>query len=144
MSNTLKDPWKTWTFNQQFFTELDAWNSRNPETTIDLVLIKICDTIDLTENIRSLIPDNPFPAKSLIEGLCHLIKLGTVCHDHIFFQRMISLYSQTIHSVKRDIYNFVKEIGKWVSREAAAYQQANTAKDSKFTRQTWENLKEIQ
>lgn len=76
-SNGSKD-WKNWVIDPQFLASLAEWNQKHPESTLDKILDKISKKIDSASDYTSLIPDTPFPARSLVEGLCKLVHLGVV------------------------------------------------------------------
>jgi hypothetical protein len=57
---------------------MSRWTIDHPETTLDRVLDNIRARIDNGKDLLELIPDSPFPARSLITGLGYLVKLGAV------------------------------------------------------------------
>jgi len=57
---------------------MSHWTVDHPETTLDRVLDNIQVGIDNGKDIVDLIPDSPFPARSLVKGLAYLVKLGIV------------------------------------------------------------------
>ena len=71
-------PWNSWSLDEQFFGSLCRWTVNNPGNSLAQILDKITTTIDNTRDLRSLIPDAPFPARSLVEALLSLLKLGNV------------------------------------------------------------------
>jgi hypothetical protein len=57
---------------------LSAYSLEHPENTLDKVLDKVQVGLENGGELFKLIPDSPFPARSLVESLAHLIKLGIV------------------------------------------------------------------
>ena len=72
--------WDSWELDPEFFKAMSRWTIDHPETTLDRVLDDICAGIDNGKDLLKLIPDSPFPARSLVTGLGYLIKLGAVHH----------------------------------------------------------------
>ena len=70
------DPWD---FDAKFFEELSNWNEKNPQNTFERIFEKINTGVETVEPLFELIPDSPFPARSLVKGLAHLLTLGSVC-----------------------------------------------------------------
>jgi hypothetical protein len=79
--------WDSWELNPKFFTALTRWTIDHPDTTLDGVLKNVCDAIDRGRDLLEVIPDAPFPARSLVKALGCLVKLGAVRHFYV-----ISLY----------------------------------------------------
>jgi len=52
---------------------------KNPPGSIDRLLDKINSGIHNIQDLINFIPDSPFPARGLIQALCQLIEIGTVC-----------------------------------------------------------------
>jgi hypothetical protein len=70
--------WDPWELDPKFFKAMSRWTVDHPETTLDRVLDNICVGIENGKDLLELIPDSPFPARSLIKALGYLVKLGTV------------------------------------------------------------------
>ena len=62
---------------------MEAWEREHPESTFAKVMEKVNDVIKMGKPFVELIPDSPFPARSVVQGLAYLLQLGTM--------RMISL-----------------------------------------------------
>ena len=77
MSPTLRQ-WETWNLDRKFLDHLTRWTDDHPESRLDRVLDNICIAIDDSKDFLNLIPDSPFPARSLVQALCQLIKVGAV------------------------------------------------------------------
>jgi hypothetical protein len=71
-------PWDSWSLDGEFFYSLCSWSLDNRGGLLTEILDKISDGLDGTRDIRAFIPDAPFPAKSLIEALVCLLRLGIV------------------------------------------------------------------
>jgi hypothetical protein len=76
--SSLSPPWEAWALDQEFFGALIRWTITHPESTLDRVLDNICVGIDKGQDIIDCIPEGLFPARSLVEALGRLVKLGTV------------------------------------------------------------------
>ena len=72
--------WDSWELDPDFFRALTQWTINHPDTTLDGVLKNVCDAIDRGKDLLEVIPDAPFPARSLVKALGCLVKLGTVSH----------------------------------------------------------------
>ena len=72
--------WDSWELDTEFFKAMSRWTIDHPETTLDRVLDDICIGIDNGKDLIELIPDAPFPARSLVQALGYLVKLGAVHH----------------------------------------------------------------
>jgi hypothetical protein len=70
--------WDSWELDPKFIKAMSCWTIDHPETTLDRVLDNICAGIDNGKDLLDLIPDSPFPARSLLTALGYLIKLGAV------------------------------------------------------------------
>jgi hypothetical protein len=71
-------PWEVWALDKSFFNTLNDWTLKHPEDALDVVLDKVCIGIDNGMEFFNLVPDSPFPARSLILALAYLVQLGTV------------------------------------------------------------------
>jgi hypothetical protein len=50
----------------------------HPDKKLNTVLKSICTALDAGKDLMGFIPDSPFPARSLMQGLGGLIKLVNV------------------------------------------------------------------
>jgi hypothetical protein len=57
---------------------MSRWTIDHPGSKLDRVLDDISAGIDNGKDLLGLIPDSPFPARSLVTALGCLVKLGTV------------------------------------------------------------------
>jgi hypothetical protein len=57
---------------------MSRWTVDHPETTLHRVFDNICTGIDNGKDLVELIPDSPFPGRSLVKAIGYLVKLGTV------------------------------------------------------------------
>jgi hypothetical protein len=71
-------PWSSWSLDEQFFGALSRWTVQNFGSSLTHVLDQISAGLDTAKDLSSLIPDAPFPARSLVEALLSLLKLGLV------------------------------------------------------------------
>jgi hypothetical protein len=71
-------PWNSWSLDEEFFGSLSRWTLERPQDTLTQVLDKVSDALETTKSVRAVIPDSPFPARSLVEALLSLLKLGIV------------------------------------------------------------------
>jgi hypothetical protein len=77
-TNTTYPPWQKWELDEQFLKSLSAYCLEHPDTTLDRVLDRVRHGLEIGTELFKIIPENPFPARSLVEGLACLIKLGIV------------------------------------------------------------------
>jgi len=75
---TSPPPWDPWELNPEFFAAMSWWTIDHPESTLDRILDRLCTAIENGQPLLDLIPDSPFPARSLIKGITHLLQLGRV------------------------------------------------------------------
>jgi len=79
-------PWdEKWELDNHFFTQMEAWERDHPESTFAKVIEKVDNVIKTGKPFLEVIPDSPFPARSIALGLAHLLQLGTVCIIPILF-----------------------------------------------------------
>jgi hypothetical protein len=71
-------PWDPWELDPEFFAAMSRWTIEHPESTLDRILDRLCTAIENGQPLLELIPDSPFPARSLIKGITHLLQLGRV------------------------------------------------------------------
>jgi hypothetical protein len=83
----LVPPWERWEPDPDFLYKLHKWNIDNKDETPPSILKKINSALTkintvleskLLEAALEFIPDNPFPAKSLVKALINLFLLGSV------------------------------------------------------------------
>ncbi|KAJ7686101.1 hypothetical protein B0H17DRAFT_1072702 [Mycena rosella] len=122
-TTSITPPWNTWALDKPFLADLDKWIKANPETKLGTVLDKVCDGIESGKDLISLIPDSPFPARSLIQGLGGLVKLGNA-----------------IRKAKSAALKFAKRIVGWIEDLLKAFREGNM---EQFTMKTWHNLDSV-
>jgi hypothetical protein len=83
----LAPPWERWEPDSKFLYELHKWNIDHKEEKLPAVLKKVNSVLTklnsvleskLLEAALEFIPDNPFPARSLVKALINLFLLGSV------------------------------------------------------------------
>ncbi|KAG6873046.1 hypothetical protein C0995_003802 [Termitomyces sp. Mi166 len=111
---------ENWKFNAKFLTALSQWTLQNPEDSFDRILQRVSKAIDAGKDHFNLIPDAPFPARSLIQSLAQIIQLGA-----------------KISSAKVEVRNFVMDIQRWVNGLQSSFDKAGKRG---FTTRTWSNL----
>ena len=75
--------WKDWNIDGNAITELHEWGAATDENSNWIKLAEMIDRSLKSKNLEALkafIPDNPFPAKTLVEALLNLVELGIVRH----------------------------------------------------------------
>ncbi|KAG6916776.1 hypothetical protein DXG01_005358 [Tephrocybe rancida] len=95
MSNSQSEEWK---LDPTFLEKLNRWAEENPKTSLEKILGQVSDAIDLGQPFFELVPDGSFPARGLVKGLAHLVKLG-----------------KTVTSAQRDILLFTEDVVRWVT-----------------------------
>jgi hypothetical protein len=75
-------PWDPWELDSEFFAAMSQWTIDNPETTLNRVFDAMCTGIENGQPLLELIPDSPFPARSLVKALGYLLTLGRVRDPH--------------------------------------------------------------
>jgi hypothetical protein len=82
---TTAPPLNAWALDKKFSADLDEWFEKYPDDKLGTVLDKVCKAIKTGKDFMNLIPDSPFPARSLIQGLAAVVKLGNVYRRLIFY-----------------------------------------------------------
>jgi hypothetical protein len=77
-------PWAEWEVENDFLQQLDEWNRCNREDTVIRVLRRVHDKLDVLESpsfreVLDLIPNSPFPARTLVKCLLNVLLVGLVC-----------------------------------------------------------------
>jgi hypothetical protein len=84
-------PWDdNWKLDEKFFKDLDAWKDRHPDSTLSKVMENINDAVTKNLSFAKLVPDAPFPARSIVKALAHLLALGVVCVPFLLSTRHMS------------------------------------------------------
>ncbi|KAG6843503.1 hypothetical protein H0H87_003727 [Tephrocybe sp. NHM501043] len=65
-----------WELDREFFVALTNWESDHPQSTLSKILQKVSDAIEKRKSLIDVIPDAPFPAQSLVKGLCQVLQLS--------------------------------------------------------------------
>ena len=75
-------PWKGWEPDPDFLHELHKWNIAHKDDKLPIVLTKVNSVLESKplEVALEFIPNQPFPAKSLVKALISLFLLGSVSH----------------------------------------------------------------
>jgi hypothetical protein len=79
-ASRLAPPWQGWEPDSDFLFKLHKWNIAHKDDKLPAVLAKVNSVLESKplEVALEFIPDNPFPAKSLVKAIVSLIQLGTV------------------------------------------------------------------
>lgn len=76
-------PWdENWKLDDKFFKDLADWDSKHQDSTFLGVVEKIKDAIITCKPVIGLIPDTPFPARTLVQALSYFLQLGVVGFTH--------------------------------------------------------------
>ena len=73
-------PWQGWEPDSTFLYELHKWNLAHKDDKLPVVLAKVNKVLESNplQSALEIIPDNPFPAKSLVKAIISLFLLGSV------------------------------------------------------------------
>ena len=76
----LVPPWQGWEPDSNFLYDLHKWNFAHKDDKLPTVLAKVNSILESSSLQAALefIPDDPFPAKSLVKALVNLFLLGSV------------------------------------------------------------------
>jgi hypothetical protein len=79
----LAPPWQGWEPAPDFLFKLHKWNIDHKDEKLPAVLKRVNSVLEskllrVEAALEEFIPDNPFPAKSLVKAFVSLIQLGTV------------------------------------------------------------------
>ena len=132
-------PWDdNWQLDSKFFTQMEAWDTAHPESTLTKVLEKVNNAVTLCQPFIEHIPDAPFPARSLVQGLAYLLQLGMV--GTVFILAILAIDClQTISSAKKDVYDFTAQVSTWFYSVETSFGGTN----KKFGTQAKKNLSVI-
>ena len=101
---------------------MEAWEAEHPESTFAKVIEKVNTAITMCHPFLGLIPDSPFPARSLLLGMAYLLQLGKVRMVFILAIDgiVLQICMQTITSAKKDVYDFTMQVSSWFSAVEAS------------------------
>ena len=68
-----------WDLGPAFFGALSRWTLDNPKSNSDQVLQQIFDGVGNCTALLDIIPDSPFPVRTLVRALASLVKASKVC-----------------------------------------------------------------
>jgi hypothetical protein len=72
-------PWdENWELDDKFFKQMEEWEKKHPESTFAKVIANVNSAVTMSQPFLGCIPDSPFPARSLVQGLACLLQLGMV------------------------------------------------------------------
>ena len=76
----LARPWQGWKPDPEFLHKLHEWNKKHKDDKLPAILAKVNSILESNSLQAALgfIPDNPFPAKSLVKAMISLFLLGSV------------------------------------------------------------------
>ena len=76
----LAPPWQGWEPDQEFLYKLHQWNIAHEHNKLPTVLSNVNNALESKplQAALEVIPDNPFPAKSLVKAMISLFLLGSV------------------------------------------------------------------
>ena len=69
-----------WDLDPAFFEALSRWTLDNPKSNSDQVLQQIFDGVGNCTALLDIIPDSPFPVRTLVRALASLVKASMVYH----------------------------------------------------------------
>ncbi|KAJ7094337.1 hypothetical protein C8R44DRAFT_749528 [Mycena epipterygia] len=55
---TTAPPWDAWTLNEEFLVKFDKWTKDHPDDKLDIVLAKVCKSIEAGKELTNFISDN--------------------------------------------------------------------------------------
>ncbi|KAG6914178.1 hypothetical protein DXG01_001922, partial [Tephrocybe rancida] len=96
----------TWNLDAQFFASLSKWTLDNPDSSLDNIFRRVDEAINTGQDYVDLIPDAPFPARSLVKSVAKLIQLGA----------KIGYSQDDVRKFAKDIIHFVGQVNqgrKW-------------------------------
>jgi hypothetical protein len=118
-----QSPWnENWTLDDKFLKDMEKWKIRHPDSTLSNVMKNITDAVTQRKDFLNLIPDAPFPARSLVKGLGYLLALGVV-RPLAFWnsQHLLIFFVKTIARAKDEVFAFITEVITWLSTIEASF-----------------------
>src|SRR5258705_13511489 len=84
---------------------MEEWERDHPESTFAKVIEMVDNVIKTGKPFLEVILDSPFPARSIVLGLAHLLQLGTVRIISIpfVFQALMTVYKGNCICEKRSV-----------------------------------------
>ena len=149
-----KDPswlafqWERWEPDSNFLSDLRKWNKTHENDKLPAVLDKVNSILESKslEAALEFIPDNPFPAKSLVKAIINLFLLGSVSESDCLFTDTCDLPYTQIHYIssaqkipkaKQDIYNFSNQIVVDITNLAVVLDETGCGQ---LSQKAWEDL----
>ncbi|KAF7980316.1 hypothetical protein HWV62_39116 [Athelia sp. TMB] len=117
-------PWDSWELDPKFFKTLSIWTLTHPESSLDKIMDNVCTALESGDSVLQLIPDSPFPARSLIQALTYVLRLGI-----------------SISTAKVAVQEFAQQIVQWVGQVHASF--SSGSQGGRFERATRKNLSKI-
>jgi hypothetical protein len=140
MLSVLIPTWDSWELDSNFFKAMTRWTIDHPETTLHHVLDNMCVGIGNGKDLLELIPDSPFPARSLIKAIGYLVKLGTVGALVDFHVSLLMGIVQTVSRANAEVERFAKDIIQWVSDMQSAF---SSGRNGHISWRTKRNLRKM-
>ncbi|KAG6875349.1 hypothetical protein C0993_009664, partial [Termitomyces sp. T159_Od127] len=109
--------YEKWELDADFFSALSKWTLNHPESTLDRVLERVDQAITGGTDFMEVIPNSPFPARSLIQAVAQLIQL-----------------SAKISRAQREVRDFALKIINWVNRVKESFTKAGNGQFTNITR----------
>ena len=80
-----------WKLDEEFLKDLANWDNLHRESTFLSVVERISDAMVTCKPFLGFIPDAPFPARTLVVALSHLLQLSVVCSYYLSSSQFIKL-----------------------------------------------------
>jgi hypothetical protein len=136
-------PWnENWELGEKFFKQMEKWEKDHPESTFAKVIENVDNVIKIGQPFLEVIPDWPFPARSVVLGLAHLLRLGAVRMILFIFKAPDTHgFMEEVASAKQEVHDFTMQLSTWFYTVEVSFRTANTKQ--KFTSQARKNLDAI-
>jgi len=80
----IRPPWdENWKLDEEFFKGLADWDNKHPNSPFLRVVERIKDAAITCKPLQELVPDSPFPARSLVQAFSYFLQLGVVCSNYL-------------------------------------------------------------
>jgi hypothetical protein len=131
-----KAPWVGWQVDNEFLKKLHEWNVHEPQSTAIRVMKNVQEKLskfaDLAESevvkeAMELIPNDPFPAGTLVKALLNVLVIGVVSFHVVLIISSYSKFCQRIPEVKQEAFDFAVEVVQDINRMAEAYGSATNS-----------------
>jgi L-cystine uptake protein TcyP (sodium:dicarboxylate symporter family) len=104
---SLKAPWVEWRVDNEYLKRLNEWNALQPQSTAISVMKKVQEKLsrfgdiaesEVVKEVMELIPNDPFPAGTLVKVLLNVLVIGIVSFHVVWSFELLRVSSENTGS----------------------------------------------